>query len=150
MRVIYEISLEDIRGILAEKYDINPEKIEFRGNGDLMFARIDVSETETPGQNLKVGSKAEEDLPNEEKFRYNRITDALLEKYIKAGRTIPQICKVYKLTDSKYSAKLYKRAEKFRSEGASRERRSNQEKTQKPEQGADGAGMEVLPVPGMP
>ena len=54
MRVIYEISLEDMRGILAEKYEIDAAKIEFMGHGDLVFARIDVSETETPEKTVKV------------------------------------------------------------------------------------------------
>ena len=48
MRVVYEINLEDMRNILAEKYEIDSSKIEFMGHGDLVFARIDVSETETP------------------------------------------------------------------------------------------------------
>ena len=150
MRVIYEISLEDMRGILAEKYKIDAAKIEFMGHGDLVFARIDVSETETPGANLKVGSKQEEDLPIIEGLRYNRITDALLEKYIKEGRTIPEICKIFNLTSSNYSARLYKRAEKFRTEGARQRGRRHQEEAQTTEQGGDGSRMEVLPVPSMP
>ena len=48
-----------------------------------------------------------------------------LRNPIAAERTIPQICKAYKLTDSKYSARLYKRAEKFRSEGARLGRRKS-------------------------
>ena len=137
MRVIYEISLEDMRGILADKYEIDAAKIEFMGHGDLVFARIDVSETETPGQvNFLVESEKwekvkapekKEEAENDEADRYGEITDGILEDYIKQGYTIPQICGIYKLTDSKYSARLYKRAEKFRSEDA---RRSNKEKAE--------------------
>ena len=83
--------------------------------------------------------------------RYKEITDGLLEDYIKQGYTIPAIAKIHGLEDdSKYSARLYKRAEKFRSEGASRGRRRHQEETQGTEQGADRPGLEVLPVSGMP
>ena len=137
MRVIYEISLDDMRNILAEKYEIDAAKIEFMGHGALVFARIDVSETETPGQvNFLVESEKwekvkapekKEEAENDEADRYGEITDGILEDYIKQGYTIPQICGIYKLTDSKYSARLYKRAEKFRSEDA---RRSNKEKAE--------------------
>ena len=158
MRVIYEISLEDMRGILAEKYEIDAAKIEFMGHGDLVFARIDVSETETPEKTVKVEypkidmaetiKKVKEAAAED---RYKEITDGLLEDYIKQGYTIPAIAKIHGLEDdSKYSARLYKRAEKFRSEGASRGRRRHQEETQGTEQGADRPGLEVLPVSGMP
>lgn len=189
MRVIYEISLEDMRGILAEKYEIDAAKIEFMGHGDLVFARIDVSETETPittreymdlfhpkkeapapetltvnvtapAEDIKrfIDKEAEEVKPvryedpdEAAEDRYKKITDGLLEDYIKQGYTIPAIAKIHGLEDdSKYSARLYKRAEKFRSEGASRGRRRHQEETQTTEQGADRPGLEVLPVPGMP
>ena len=135
MRVIYEISLEDMRGILAEKYEIDAAKIEFMGHGDLVFARIDVSENETPGPAVKIEYpkidmaetiKQVKEAAAED--RYKEITDGLLEDYIKQGYTIPAIAKIHGLEDdSKYSARLYKRAEKFRSEGA---RRGNTEKTE--------------------
>lgn len=129
MRVIYEISLDDMRNILAEKYEIDTEKIEFHGTGDYVFARIDVSNTETQGQTCKEDPK-EALIDLNEENRYKEITDELLEGYIKAGRTIPQICAVYKLTDSKYSARLYKRAEQFRKEGARLGRKRNKEKAE--------------------
>lgn len=58
MRVVYEINLEDMRSILAEKYEIDRSKIEFMGHGDLTFARIDASETETPSAPTKEQAKA--------------------------------------------------------------------------------------------
>lgn len=150
MRVVYEINLEDMRNILAEKYEIDSSKIEFMGHGDLTFARIDVSNTEMPSaltkeqvraiwENYSAKSTEVTDIPvsdpesaieepaDTEEDRYKQITDKLLESYIKAGRTIPQICKVWQLEDSKYSARLYKRAEAFRSEDA---RRSHSKKTE--------------------
>lgn len=144
MRVVYEINLEDMRSILAEKFEIDRSKIEFMGHGDLTFARIDVSETETPGQvNFLVESEKwekvkapekKEEAENDEADRYGEITDGILEDYIKQGYTIPQICGIYNLTDSKYSARLYKRAEKFRSEDA---RRSNKKKAEDSEPGTE-------------
>lgn len=163
MRVVYEINLEDMRSILAEKYEVDSSKIEFMGHGDLTFARIDVSETETPGRvNFLVESEKWEKYPAKskdvadipvpdpepaieepadiaffcptEEDRYKQITDKLLEEYIKAGRTIPQICKAWQLEDSKYSARLYKRAEQFRSEDA---RRSNKKKAEDSEPGTE-------------
>lgn len=154
MRVVYEINLEDMRNILAEKYEIDSSKIEFMGHGDLTFARIDVSNTEMPSaltkeqvraiwENYSAKSTEVTDIPvsdpesaieepaDTEEDRYKQITDKLLESYIKAGRTIPQICKVWQLEDSKYSARLYKRAEAFRSEDA---RRSYKKKTEEAEQ----------------
>lgn len=154
MRVVYEINLDDMRNILAEKYEIDSSKIEFMGHGDLVFARIDVSNTEIPSaltkeqiraiwENYRQKSTEVTDIPapdpepaievpaDTEEDRYKQITDKLLEEYIKAGRTISQICKAYGLTDSKYSARLYKRAEAFRSEDA---RRSNKKKAEEAEQ----------------
>lgn len=157
MKVVYEINLEDMRSILAEKYEIDRSKIEFMGHGDLTFARIDASETETPSALTKeqvkairekypAESKDVADIPvpdpepaieepaDTEEDRYKQITDKLLEKYIKAGRTIPQICKVWQLEDSRYYARLYKRAEQFRSEDA---RRSNKKKAEDSESGTE-------------
>ena len=167
MRVVYEINLEDMRSILAEKFEIDRSKIEFMGHGDLTFARIDVSDTETPSDLTKEQIKAilekypikeygkkrscdyipapdpepEIEEPADiaftcptEEDRYKQITDKLLEEYIKAGRTIPQICKAWQLEDSKYSARLYKRAEAFKSEDA---RRSNKKKAEDSEPGTE-------------
>ena len=163
MRVVYEINLDDMRNILAEKYEIDSSKIEFMGHGDLTFARIDVSDTETPSALTKeqvkaiwekypVKSKDVADIPvpdpepaieepadiaftcSTEEDRYKQITDKLLKEYIKAGRTIPQICKAWQLEDSRYSARLYKRAEQFRSEDA---RRSNKKKAEDSEPGTE-------------
>lgn len=151
MRVIYEISLEDMRGILAEKYEIDAAKIEFMGHGDLVFARIDVSETETPGQTIKEEDPRKAVIDINAENRYKEITDELLKDYIKQGYTIPAIVKIHGLEDDRrFSARLYKRAEAFRTEGARQRGRRHQEETQTTEQGGDGSRMEVLPVPGMP
>ena len=133
MKVLYELDLNDIIRIVAEKYGVPQEKVKKTNKDGLNYLMIDMSETETPSET--VPEKQEEAEDDEEK-RYEQITDERLEEYIAAERTIPQICKAYKLTDSKYSARLYKRAEKFRSEGARLGRRRNQEKAPKTEQTA--------------
>lgn len=129
MKVLYELDLNDIIRIVSEKYGVNPAKIKKVNKDGLYYLMIDMSETETPSET--VPEKKEEAEDDEEK-RYEQITDERLQEYIAAGRTIPQICKAYRLTDSKYSARLYKRAEKFRSEGARLGRRkSNNPETEK-------------------
>ena len=143
MRVIYEISLEDMRNILADKYEIDAAKIEFMGHGDLVFARIDVSETETPITTREYMNlfhpkkeapapekKEPEPTDEEQESRYKRITNEMLQALIVGGLTIPQICEKYDLKDSKYAARLYKKAEQFRKEGARLGRKRNKEKAE--------------------
>lgn len=129
MKVLYELDLNDIIRIVSEKYGVPQEKVKKTNKDGLNYLMIDMSETETPSET--VPEKKEEAEDDEEK-RYEQITDERLQEYIAAERTIPQICKAYNLTDSKYSARLYKRAEKFRSEGARLGRRkSNNPETEK-------------------
>ena len=133
MKVLYELDLNDIIRIVSEKYGVKEEKVKKVNKDGLYYLMIDMSETETPGETLP--EKKEEAEDDGEK-RYEQITDERLQGYINAGRTIPQICKAYGLTDSKYAARLYKRAEQFRSEGARLGRRSNKEKAEGTEQSA--------------
>ena len=133
MKVLYELDLNDIIRIVAEKYEVPQEKVKKTNKDGLNYLMIDMSETETPAETVP---EKKEEAEDDEEERYKQITDELLQEYIAAERTIPQICMAYKLTDSKYSARLYKRAEKFRSEGARLGRRRNQEKAPKTEQTA--------------
>lgn len=180
MKVLYELDLNDIIRIVAEKYGVPQEKVKKTNKDGLNYLMIDMSETETPGpvpfkdyvspflakkeapteEKKPIGGltpetrtraykiaeeKAEEyglippgkkepekqeEAEDEEEKRYEQITDERLQEYIAAERTIPQICKAYKLTDSKYSARLYKRAEQFRKEGARLGRKRNKEKAE--------------------
>ena len=129
MKVLYELDLNDIIRIVSEKYGVKEEKVKKVNKDGLNYLMIDMSETETPG---------EPEVANEElqEASYKFITDEVLEAKIKAGKTIPEICADFSLTDSKYSARLYKRAEKFRTEGARLGRRSNKEKAEGTEQSA--------------
>lgn len=129
MKVLYELDLNDIIRIVADKYEVNLAKIKKINKDGLNYLTVDMSETETPKETVP---EKQEEAEDEEEKRYEQITDERLQEYIAAERTIPQICKAYKLTDSKYSARLYKRAEKFRSEGARLGRRkSNNPETEK-------------------
>ena len=129
MKVLYELDLNDIIRIVADKYEVNPAKIKKINKDGLNYLTVDMSETETPKETVP---EKKEEAEDDEADRYFEITDGILEDYIKQGYTIPQICGIYKLTDSKYSARLYKRAEKFRSEGARLGRRkSNNPETEK-------------------
>ncbi len=161
VKVLYELDLNDIIRIVAEKYGVPQEKVKKTNKDGLNYLMIDMSSTETPGPvpfkdyvspflagkkepaeekkglieekkgllGLKKGPEQQEEAEDEEK-RYEQITDERLQEYIAAERTIPQICKAYKLTDSKYAARLYKRAEPFRKEEARLGRRRNTEKAQ--------------------
>lgn len=155
MKVLYELDLNDIIRIVAEKYGVPQEKVKKTNKDGLNYLMIDMSTTETPEpvpfkdyvSPFLAGKKEapapekkepekKEEAEDDEAKRYEQITDERLQEYIAAERTIPQICKAYRLTDSKYSARLYKRAEKFRSEEARLGRRSNKEKAQDTEQSA--------------
>ena len=163
MKVLYELDLNDIIRIVADKYEVNPAKIKKISKDGLNYLTVDMSETETPGKvkfdNPPISSELmkkvmemdkkwhERNKPIEKKepeptdedvqeSSYKFITDEVLEAKIKAGKTIPEICADFSLTDSKYSARLYKRAEKFRTEGARLGRRSNKEKAEGTEQTA--------------
>ena len=129
MKVLYELDLNDIIRIVSEKYGVPQEKVKKSNKDGLNYLMIDMSETETPAETVP---EKKEEAEDDEEARYKQITDELLQEYIAAELTIPQICKAYGLTDSKYSARLYKRAEKFRSEGARLGRRkSNNTETEK-------------------
>lgn len=146
MKVLYELDLNDIIRIVAEKYGVPQEKVKKSNKDGLNYLMIDMSTTETPApvpfkdyvSPFLAGKKApapeKKEAEDDEAKRYEQITDERLQEYIAAERTIPQICKAYRLTDSKYSARLYKRAEKFRSKGA---RRSNKKKAEDSEPGTE-------------
>ena len=136
MRVVYELECTDIKKILAEKYGVKEEKVDIY-NGT--FARIDMSETETPEEHPKrqINTKCDfsEPEPSEDKKanipvidgqdpeeRFNKLTDEQIQAYLESGGTVVQLCKDLGF-DTRIKFRLYKRAEKFRSEGASHAKR---------------------------
>ena len=100
MKVLYELDLNDIIRIVAEKYGVPQEKVKKSNKDGLNYLMIDMSETETPGQvNFLVESEnwekvkapeKKEEAEDDEADRYFEITDGIQEDYIKQGYTIPQ------------------------------------------------------------
>lgn len=117
MRVIYELTREDIREVLANKYEIKADKVEFCGIGEGLFARIDMSATETPELPILEPEKNPEE-PEQSTDAYDAYNDDMLAADLAAGKTVPGICKKYGF-EKKAEYKLYKRAQKLRSEAAS-------------------------------
>ena len=149
MKVYYKLDVNDIKQLIAEKYGVSTKGIGTCMTPEGTGFMVDMSETETPEpvpfkdyvSPFLAGKKEapapekkepekEEEAEDDEAKRYEQITDERLQEYIAAERTIPQICKAYRLTDSKYSARLYKRAEQFRKEGARLGRKRNKEKAE--------------------
>lgn len=48
MKVLYELDLNDIIRIVADKYEVNPAKIKKISKDGLNYLTVDMSETETP------------------------------------------------------------------------------------------------------
>lgn len=117
MRVIYELTREDIREVLANKYEIKADKVEFCGIGEGLFARIDMSATETPELPVLEPEKDPEE-PEQSTDAYDAYNDDMLAADLAAGKTVPGICKKYGF-EKKAEYKLYKRAQRLRSEAAS-------------------------------
>ena len=51
VKVLYELDLNDIIRIVAEKYGVPQEKVKKTNKDGLNYLMIDMSETETPGGN---------------------------------------------------------------------------------------------------
>lgn len=151
MRVFYELNIEDMRRLIAEKYDIDSSKIEFQGHGEYVFARVDMSDTETPGKDIEskieiseipvpvpepIEPEFEDPAPKRKrasfkpsgyKFRtdvvsYDQITDTDIVDMIGSGVTVAEVCSVYGF-DQQIKYRLYKRFEKARLELASSTKR---------------------------
>ena len=133
MKVLYELDLNDIIRIVAEKYGVPQEKVKKSNKDGLNYLMIDMSETETPAPNYKPTVHIDEKLnnykapeqpldniPTEEvsdevfqELKYKQITDEKLRLAIKNGLKIADICKEYCLTAKKYAQRLYARIAKF-------------------------------------
>ena len=48
MKVLYELDLNDIIRIVADKFEVNPAKIKKINKDGLNYLTVDMSETETP------------------------------------------------------------------------------------------------------
>lgn len=134
MKVVYELEAPDIIKILAEKYGVKAEKIKMPKIDFAILARIDMSDTETPEEHPKrqINTKCEFSTPeasekakrnntkansHESEERYRQLTDENLKAYLESGGTVVQLCEDLGL-EIRHKYRLYKRAEKLRSEGA--------------------------------
>lgn len=146
MKVYYKLDVNDIKQLIAEKYGVSTKGIGTCMTPEGPGFMVDMSKTETPepvpfkdyvspflaGKKEAPAPEQKEPEPTDEEqeSRYKRITNEMLQALIVGGLTIPKICEKYDLKDSKYSARLYKRAEQFRKEGARLGRKRNTEKAQ--------------------
>ena len=114
MKVLYELDLNDIIRIVADKYEVNPAKIKKINKDGLNYLTVDMSETETP----TVPEKQELDPTDEElqELKYKLITDEKLISCIKNDMTVPDICEEFCLKDKKYAQRLYKKIGNLKAE----------------------------------
>ena len=136
MRVVYQLNREDVRKILADKFEVNPTKVSFQGPYEIT-AEVDMSATETP-ETLREPEEepetSEKDVinipvpasePTEDTFRFpegvvvdNELTDDDIKAMIIHKVPVTELCRHYGFSNqAKY--RLYKRFEKIRSELAS-------------------------------
>ena len=114
MKVLYELDLNDIIRIVADKFEVNPAKIKKINKDGLNYLTVDMSETETP----TVPEKQELEPTDEElqELKYKLITDEKLISCIKNDMTVPDICEEFCLTDKKYAQRLYKKIGNLKAE----------------------------------
>ena len=114
MKVLYELDLNDIIRIVADKFEVNPAKIKKINKDGLNYLTVDMSETETP----TVPEKQELEPTDEElqELKYKLITDEKLISCIKNDMTVPDICEEFCLKDKKYAQRLYKKIGNLKAE----------------------------------
>ena len=114
MKVLYELDLNDIIRIVADKYEVNPAKIKKINKDGLNYLTVDMSETETP----TVPEKQELEPTDEElqELKYKLITDEKLISCIKNDMTVPDICEEFCLKDKKYAQRVYKKIGNLKAE----------------------------------
>lgn len=132
MKVLYELDLNDIIRIVAEKYGVPQEKVKKTNKDGLNYLMIDMSETETPGpvpfkdyvspflsKKEEPAEEKKEPEPTDEELqelKYKLITDENLISCIKNDMTVPDICEEFCLKDKKYAQRLYKKIGNLKAE----------------------------------
>lgn len=115
MKVLYELDLNDIIRIVAEKYEVPQEKVKKTNKDGLNYLMIDMSETETPittREYMDLFHPKKKSEPTDEEIqemKYKLITDEVLHNAIKNNLKVSDICKEYCLTEKKYAQRLYAR-----------------------------------------
>ena len=116
MKVLYELDLNDIIRIVAEKYGVPQEKVKKTNKDGLNYLMIDMSETETPSETVPEKKEPEPTDEELQELKYKLITDEKLISCIKNDLTVPDICKEFCLTDKKYAQRLYKKIGNLKAE----------------------------------
>lgn len=116
MKVLYELDLNDIIRIVAEKYGVPQEKVKKTNKDGLNYLMIDMSETETPSETVPEKKEPEPTDEELQELKYKLITDEKLISCIKNDMTVPDICKEFCLTDKKYAQRLYKKIGNLKAE----------------------------------
>ena len=147
MKVIYELELDDVKQLIAEKYGVKPEKISFPYAGTSMYWRIDMSDIESwepvrkpdPEPRKEVvkydelpADKYIDDIPTLKYIEPEEpapapervistdydLTDEEIKNFIRDNISVAELCRRYGF-DKKAQYRLYKRFEKARLESAS-------------------------------
>ena len=137
MKVYYQLNVNDIKQLIAEKYGVSTKGIGTCTTPEGPGFMVDMSKTETPApivKNFRATEPTAEEIqklhdlsmemfhqkkepePTDEdiqELKYKQITDEKLRLAIKNGLKVADICKEYCLTDKKYAQRLYARIAKF-------------------------------------
>lgn len=116
MKVLYELDLNDIIRIVAEKYGVPQEKVKKTNKDGLNYLMIDMSETETPSETVPEKKEPEPTDEELQELKYKLITDEKLISCIKNDMTVPDICEEFCLKDKKYAQRLYKKIGNLKAE----------------------------------
>ena len=116
MKVLYELDLNDIIRIVAEKYGVPQEKVKKTNKDGLNYLMIDMSETETPEETVPEKKEPEPTDEELQELKYKLITDEKLISCIKNDMTVPDICEEFCLKDKKYAQRLYKKIGNLKAE----------------------------------
>jgi len=126
MQIIHKLYREDIIKILEEKYGITTDKITVARDKlteDIFLVEVPPEvkklEAEKVQKDVRIVHKDEQKVhQNEPDPNYDRYEDDKLAEDLAAGKTVPGICREYGF-DKRAEYKLYKRAQRLRSEAAS-------------------------------
>lgn len=126
MQIIHKLYREDIIEILEEKYGITTDKITVARDKlteDIFLVEVPPEirkpEAEKVQKDVRIVHKDEQKVQqNESDPNYDRYEDDKLAEDLAAGKTVPGICREYGF-GKRAEYKLYKRAQRLRSEAAS-------------------------------
>ena len=138
MKVIYELTVDDIKQLVAEKFGVNTEKVSFPYSGTSMYWRVDMSDIESCEPVRKPDPVPEQAPADEYEFPTIKyidpeepapapervissdydLTDEEIKNFVTSNISVAELCRRYNF-DKKAQYRLYKRFEKARLESAS-------------------------------